>query len=275
MRFLITISLLFLVVGCGTESVLSQIAPVKVDTIPGGEKIILPSKILKEDRTIYVSLPETYSNDLRKYPVLYLTDAQWNFEQTRSTARFLGRERIIPEMIIVGITNPDRTRDLYSTKADFKRNGSTIPFPTSGNGDQFLEFFEKELLPWVDATYRSSPLRILAGHSAGGNFALHAIRVKPGLFQAVMATSPWLAWDDNKELGELLPFLASDRSRVRAIFVSYADEGAEMKGNVEALINTLRSRNDNYIRWGSAVYTYRRPQHDSSQGLLRWFANDL
>jgi predicted alpha/beta superfamily hydrolase len=236
-----------------------------------GEQLTVQSKILQEERTIYVSLPERYNTGVQRYPVLYLTDAQWQFEQTRSTARFLARERIVPEMIIVGVTNRDRTRDLYSTKADFKNNGSTIPFPNSGNGDQFLEFFEKELLPWVDATYRSSSLRVLAGHSAGGNFALHAIRTKPGLFQAAIAISPWLAWDNRKELNELLPFLASDRSRVRAIFVSYSDEGAEMKGNVEALINTLRSRRDNSVRWGSAVYS----NEDHNTTVLKGYYDGL
>ena len=53
-------------------------------------------------------------------------------------------------MIIVGVTHPDRTRDLYATRADFKHNGRTIPFPNSGNADRFLEFFEKELIPWTE-----------------------------------------------------------------------------------------------------------------------------
>ena len=65
---------------------------------------------------------------------------------------------------------------------------------------KFLEFIEKELIPWTEATYRTVPFRMLAGHSAGGNFALHAMRMKPTLFQAIIAASPWLAWDDRREL---------------------------------------------------------------------------
>ena len=109
---------------------------------------------------------------------------------------------------VVGVTNPDRVRDLYATRADFKYNARTIPFPTSGKADQFLAFVERELIPWVERTYRTSDLRILAGHSAGGNFALHAMRTKPGLFQAIVAASPWLAWDDHRERKELVPLSA-------------------------------------------------------------------
>ena len=229
--------------------------------IPGGERLTLRSKILGEDRTAFVSLPVSYQGGAQKYPVLYLTDAQWNFDQTRAMATFLARNQIIPEMIIVGVTNTDRTRDLYATRADFKQNGRTIPFPNSGNADRFLEFFEKELIPWTQATYRTTPFRVLAGHSAGGNFALHAMRVKPALFQAVMVASPWLGWDERKELKELVPFLKSDNLRVRTLFLTYADEGPEMKADIDAVTSALRSRNDASLRWDTA--TYPNETHES------------
>jgi uncharacterized protein len=229
--------------------------------IPGGERLTLPSKILGENRTVFVSLPASYPRSVQSYPVLYLTDAQWQFEHTRATAAFLARNAIIPEMIIVGVTNPDRTRDLYATRADFKHNGRTIPFPNSGNADRFLEFFEKDLIPWIEGSYSVTPLRILAGHSAGGNFALHAMRVKPALFQAVMAARPWLAWDDHKELKYLVPFLASDKALTRTLFFTYADEGPEMKVDMDALASALRSRKDTSLRWDSGAYP--NESHDS------------
>lgn len=166
--------------------------------------------------------------------MLYLTDAQWQFAQTRTTVEFLARNGIIPEIIVVEVTNPDRTHDLYATRADFKQGGRTIPFPNSGNADQFLGFIQKELIPWMENGYLTSGLRILAGHSAGGNFALHAMRTKPDLFQAIVVASPWIAWDDDRELKELLPFIASRKVEVRNLLLSYADEGGEMKADVDA-----------------------------------------
>jgi uncharacterized protein len=168
---------------------------------------------------------------------------------------------LIPEVIIVGVTNPDRTRDLYATRADFTNNGRTIRFPTSGKADQFLEFVDRELIPWVERSYRTSALRVLAGHSAGGNFALHAMRTKPDLFQAVIAASPWLAWDEKKELRELLSFVASPGLRVRTLFLSHANERTDMKPDVDALVAALRQRGDSSVRW--AVREYPDETHDT------------
>jgi len=233
--------------------------------IPAGEQITLHSKILSEDRNVFVALPASYAYSNERYPVLYLTDAQYFFDQTRSTVAFLARERIVPELIVVGVTSPDRTHDLYATRADFKFNGRTIPFPNSGNADKFLEFIAKELIPWTEKAYRTSDLRGLAGVSAGGYFALHSARIEPRLFQFVIAASPWLAWDDSKELKELLPFIASSRFQVRTLFLSYAAEGSEgpeMKANVETLVAALQDRNDSSLDW--ALRSYPEETHNTT-----------
>ena len=224
------------------------------ETVAVGERLTLPSKVLGEERTVFVSLPESYAHGVQKYPVVYLTDAQFEFDHTRTTAAFLARNGLIPEIIIVAVTNTDRTRDLYATRADFKLSGRTIPFPNSGNADQFLEFFEKELIPRTEANYRTAPLRILAGHSAGGNFALHAARVRPELFQAIIVASPWLGWDDRKELKQLVPFLASTDAKVRTLFFTSGNEGPYMEADLDALNGALRARKDNSLRWDRAAY---------------------
>jgi predicted alpha/beta superfamily hydrolase len=232
------------------------------DPVACGERFTLHSKILGEDRTVFVSVPASYTQGTQRYPALYLTDAQWQFDQSRSSAAFLARNGLIPEIVVVGVANSDRARDLYATKADFKQNGRTIPFPTSGNADQFLEFLEKELIPRIESTYRTTPLRILAGHSAGGNFALHTMRVRPGLFQATIAASPWLAWDDARELKQLVPFLESTEVKTRVLFVTSANEGPEMKANIETLISAVRARKDASLRCDSAAYP--EENHDST-----------
>jgi predicted alpha/beta superfamily hydrolase len=245
------------------------------DPVACGERVTLHSKILDEDRTVFISVPLSYTRGTQRYPVLYLTDAQFEFDQSRSSAAFLARNRLIPEVIVVGVANNDRTSDFYATKADFKANGRTIPFPNSGHADQFLEFLEEELIPWVESAYRTAPLRILAGHSAGGYFALHAMRAKPGLFQAIIAASPWLAWDDARELKQLVPFLESAGLKTRALFVSYANEehqvGPEMKANVETVIRALRARKDASLRWAPATY----PQEDHESTSVKCYYDAL
>jgi hypothetical protein len=80
------------------------------------------------------------------------------------------------------------------------------------------------------------------------------MRVKPELFQAVIAASPWLGWDDRKELKELVVFLASTSVKARALFFTCGDEGADMKADLEALTSALRARKNASLRWDSAIY---------------------
>jgi hypothetical protein len=57
--------------------------------------------------------------------------------------------------------------------------------------------------------------------------ALHATRVKPGLFQGVIASSPRLAWMTERN-SQLVPFLTSQEVQLRTLYFIYADEGADI-----------------------------------------------
>src|SRR2546429_496155 len=102
---------------------------------------------------------------------------------------------------------------------------------------------------------------MLAGHSAGGNFALHSMRVKPSLFQVVIAASPWLAWDDSKELKQLVPFLAGADLKTRVLFLTCGGEGPEMKAGIDTVTSALRTRHDSSLHWDFPVYP--NETHDS------------
>jgi predicted alpha/beta superfamily hydrolase len=184
-----------------------------------GETLTLRSDVLDEERTVLVSTPPGYGGSTERYPVLYMTDGDVHLTHTRGTADFLARNGLMPPVIIVGVPNTDRTRDLTPTRASLEgRDGVVRELPTSGGASRFLEFFEKELFPWVDARYRTQPLRLLAGHSFGGLFALHAFFTRPAAFQSVLAVSPTLRWDRDLPLRQADDFLG-DRSELKATLV--------------------------------------------------------
>jgi hypothetical protein len=90
-----------------------------------GEKQTLFSKILNENREIWVHLPKTYNDSSinpAKYPVIYLLDGEINFEYYAGMTDFLSKAPYadIPECIVVGIKNTERTRDLTPTKSQKK-----------------------------------------------------------------------------------------------------------------------------------------------------------
>ena len=154
-----------------------------------GEEVTMKSDILNEDRTILVYLPDNYSATDKSYPVMYLLDGGAHFHHASGTVQFLSLQGIIPEMIVVAVKNVDRNRDFSPTHNE--------KFPTSGGAEKFLKFIKDELIPFVDRNYRTMSYEILVGHSFGGTFATYALLEAPDLFNAYIAISPFLMYDDN------------------------------------------------------------------------------
>lgn len=122
-----------------------------------GKKETIESEILGEQRVINVYLPPNYENSNLNYPVLYLLDGGAHFLHGSASSQFLSRNGLIPQMIVVGILNVDRNRDFSPTHEE--------RIPTSGGADNFLNFLNDELVPFVDEKYRTSEFNVLMGHS--------------------------------------------------------------------------------------------------------------
>lgn len=103
----------------------------------------------------------------------------------------------IPETIVVGIpSTKQRTRDMTPTHSLKGPNGElTQRGAKSGGADAFLSSLQKELVPLIEAKYRTMPYRVLAGQSLTGLFALHALIQDPASFHAIIAMDPSLWWD--------------------------------------------------------------------------------
>lgn len=233
-----------------------------------GETLRIPSKVLGEERTILVSTPRGYEQGTARYPVLYMTDGDAHLVHTRGTVDFLSRNGRMPDVIVVGVANTNRTRDLTPTKA-FRRqaDGTRVLVEGSGGASRFLDFFEKELIPFVEAKYRTAPLRVLAGHSLGGLFVLTALVERPGLFGASIAASPSLAWDDDVILGRLARFLESRKELKQTLFVTMADEeeGEAAPTRFARLRKTLKSAKLAGFSWGAQ----QLPDEDHGSVVLR------
>jgi tetratricopeptide (TPR) repeat protein len=129
------------------------------------------------------------------------------------------------ELIVVGITNTDRTRDLTPTKAVGPNAGQ---FPTAGGADKFLKFIETELIPEIEKNYRVQPYRILAGHSFGGLFTIHAMITRPELFNSYVAVSPSLQWSDGATLKRAEEFLKEGKEFNATLFTSLGNEPGDI-----------------------------------------------
>ncbi len=208
-------------------------------SLQGPENITVRSDVLGEDRTVLVWRPEGYERSSRRYPVLYVLDAEYFFPQAVSAVQFLselGYERgqhPIPEMIVVGVVNVDRDRDYTPSHAPVQSQGR-LSFPTSGGAAAFEEFLAQELVPLVDSRYRTQPHRILSGWSLAGLFTVYAYLERPQLFSRYLAISPSLWWDDSLLVRQTRRRLDHGEalSPKRLVITLGALEGSDMGGAV-------------------------------------------
>src|ERR1043165_4553877 len=188
------------------------------------KKFAIKSSVLGEERIILVRTPVGYETNNVRYPVLYMTDGDAHMIHTASTIEFLTQNGRISDLIVVGVTNTDRTRDLTPVKSTNKTPNGELQFPTSGGADNFLKFFETEFIPEIEKDYRVQPYRIFAGHSLGGLFAIHAMMTKPGLFDAYIAVSPSLQWENGEALKRAQDFLSKQKEMNVTLFTSIGNE---------------------------------------------------
>jgi hypothetical protein len=157
-----------------------------------GQALKINSKILNEERPVWVYLPEDYnSSQDKRYPVIYLLDGAFHFHHITGAVQILARRERIPEMIIIAIPYIDydrRDRDLSPTS----ENGR----PPVAGADNFMAFLEKELIPFAEKNYRTDSYKILFGHSRAGTFSIYVLLENPGFFNTVISISPNLGWDD-------------------------------------------------------------------------------
>jgi len=180
-----------------------------------------------------------------------MTDGDAHIGHTASTIEFLARNGRISELIIVGITNTDRTRDLTPTHVN--TSAASVPntpqFPTSGGADKFLKFIGTELIPDVEKRYRVQPYRILAGHSFGGLFVIHAMLSQPDLFNSYIAVSPSLQWDDQLLVKRAADFFKTRKEFNATLFVSLGNEPGAIGEGFESFKTLLASTKLKGFEW--------------------------
>ena len=172
---------LFWIIPVRAWSASKPISPVRVERIASAR--------LGETREAWVSLPDRYDETQDRYPVLYMLDGEINFNSGviggLRQAGFLGE---MPDFIVVGVVNTDRSKDIFPevvTYGDGTKDG--------GRADAFLGFIGEELVPRIEKTYRTEPLRVLYGTSNTGFTAVYALFKDPRLANVTIAASATLS----------------------------------------------------------------------------------
>lgn len=218
--------LLVLSIACGSASQKKSRKDLTVIT----DKIIdtIHSKILNEDRYLWIHIPEAARNTTKKFPVIFLFDAEANFDVTKHTLDKLSKvstSKAASEIILVGIGNIWlRYRDYSPSHVNSSPWLDEPTAKTTGGGETFISFLEKELLPHIEEKYPVSSNRTLIGHSMGGLQVINILLKHKELFDNYIAIDPSMWWDNNKLVNESAGILRDRSFDNKKLFLAIANE---------------------------------------------------
>jgi uncharacterized protein len=207
----------------------------------------IQSKVLGEERTLNIYLPEGYNkNDTTRYAVTYLLDgsADEDFIHIVGLYQFYSFEWInrVPKTIVVGIATVDRRRDFtYPTTIEKDKK----KYPTTGHSDKFIAFIEKELQPFIESRYNVNTSKTIIGESLGGLLATEILLKKPALFNKYIIVSPSIWWDNGSLLSLQSPVLLEGYTHKTDVYVGVGKEGltsTEMPRVMEVDANLLADK---------------------------------
>lgn len=245
-------------------------------TISIGHIDTLHSDILKEDRTLWIYVPEGPPAEMftqERYPVVYLLDGEANFSSVvgmiQQQSMTNGNDKC-PKMIVVGIVNTDRMRDLSPTHVNSGPYITSEMVKNTGGGEQFIGFIENELMPYIQSNYPTESYRMLIGHSLGGLLAIHTLVHHPRLFNAYISIDPSMWWDNRNLLKEAEKILAEKQFDGKSLYLGIAntmdskeplkkilkDKGADSEHirAIAALGKVLTTNQQNRLKYKSKYY---------------------
>ncbi len=226
------------------------------ENITIGKKEVITSKVLNENRSLWVYTPNFTSQnpDLdKRYPVLYLLDGSAHFYSTvgiiqqHSQANGNGT---LPEMIVVAIENTNRIRDF-------------VPSNDLDKPNPFIDFLATELIPHIDTNYKTAPYKMLVGHSLGGLTVIDILTNFPKLFNAHIAIDPSMWYDNEKYLISTIAKLPKQNMNGKRLFIGTAN--TLPKGVELSQLKNYKSLETQHIR---SIFKLDEFLNSNTNGLL-------
>lgn len=163
------------------------------------------AQALKRDYQVYVALPDSYRKGQKRYPVLFVVDANYSFPVVRNIAQRLNKHAGMEEVIVVGLSYAKGDSGNYSRRRDYTptvpRNhsyrsdmpGRPLAF---GEAPAYVKFVTGEVFPLIARNYRADMQRkIFVGHSYGSLLGLQVLLSEPRTFEHYILGSPSLWFD--------------------------------------------------------------------------------
>ncbi len=191
------------------------------------EVLDLHAAALQRDYQLYIALPDSYRAGTQRYPVLFVTDANYAFPVVRNIAQRLHKHAGMEEVIVVGLSyaNGDtagfsRRRDYTPSvpKGDFR---SDMPgrAPAFGAAQAYGRFIANEVMPFIASRYRADTQRaVFVGHSYGSLLGLQILLDRPTTFAHYILGSPSLWFDGGVMFDREIAYAASHKDMPASLY---------------------------------------------------------
>ena len=151
------------------------------------------SEVLNDTREISIYLPKSYDKDsISNFPLAIVLDGHKLFDLYVGTSNYYSYQDNAPEQIVVGINMKDtRTKDA---------GYDIITSELTTDSKKFYRFIRDELVPFMEATYKTSPFLTIVGEGLTANFITHFLQEKYSIFNAYLCLNPSLSEDINTQI---------------------------------------------------------------------------
>lgn len=193
--------------------------------LDGTQVLPVPDPVSGRQYEIFVNLPAGYDREpQRRYPVLYITDADYGFPLIRSIARRINLDGpVTQDFILVGLSYAKGEEPMASRRRDYtpsERRGAGAPKEAvHGGGLAYQVYLKGTVLPFVDTRFRTEPEhRVFMGHSYGGLLGAQILLTEPDLFKSYILGSPSLWFDKSAILKLDADYAASHKDLTADVF---------------------------------------------------------
>ena len=207
--------------------------------------------------------------------IVYVLDGSFMLATAATACTLLAADRVdpgFPSLLLVGVDYPEgrpnaRTRD-YTMKDSVpaymnKVLATGTPQTTPGGADQFLEFLENELDPFIRSKYNTtnSPAGII-GDSFGGTFTFYTFLQQSKLFDRYWLGSPGIFETSTDYVAQFEARLMKKLAHPTKMFLSMGTK--EMAGglnfyeelgrNFNRTVSALRRNPSADLTWSAKTY---------------------
>ena len=228
------------------------------------------SRILGQERDLIIHLPSGYDST-RRYPVLYVLDGSSQDQPLADKLDSLFGQGLVPQTIVVGLPNMSGVNRTLQLVPPFMLTDPANPDSPRGTGDQFLEFMETELVPFIASRFGASDTRLFAGNSRGGLLVMYSLIQKPGLFAGRFCFSTPLWRQDYLLVERVSGFLARNTAMKSFLYLSAGENETE---NIKSGLDTMAAVLRNHAPSGFVWHIERTPgvDHQRNAAVSGWSA---